>query len=82
MDTLARRPEARRSPVETQVLDDVLTDFVALADDFPTDKKVNPFFGTFDFLILQAAPRSRNAALVLEITPAGGGKVVTKYVSA
>jgi hypothetical protein len=81
MDKLLQNPAGVRTAVLSAELDDVVTDFVAMADDFPTDKKINPFFGAFDALIATYAPRARRAALVLEITPAGGGDAVTKYLS-
>jgi hypothetical protein len=81
MDKLLQNPAGVRTSVLSAELDEVVTDFVAMADDFPTDKKVNPFFGAFDSLIATYAPRARRAALVLEVTPAGGGDAVTKYLS-
>jgi hypothetical protein len=71
-----------RTLIKTKDLDSIATDFVAFAGRFPRDKKVNPFFGTFDALVLEAAPKHRKAALVLEITPTDGAGKVTKYLSA
>ena len=82
MDKLRANPGMVRNPVATAELDRVAAHFVDLADDFPTDRRVNPFFGTFDALVLATTPRSRRAAMVLEIMPRGGTEPVTKYLSA
>lgn len=82
MDSLRANPAALRNPVATRDLDDVATDFVSFADDFPTDKRVNPFFGAFDALVLATSPRGRKSAMVLQITPNGATDPVTKYLSA
>jgi hypothetical protein len=82
MDKLRANPGTVRNPVSTAELDRVAAHFVDLADDFPTNRRVNPFFGTFDALVLATTPRSRRAAMVLEIMPRGGTEPVTKYLSA
>ena len=82
MDRLRANPATARTPVTARQLDDIVEDFVGFADSFPSTKRVNPFFGTFDALVLEAVPRARRAALVLEITPRNATAPVTKFLTA
>jgi hypothetical protein len=67
--------------VRARDLTELATEFVAMADDFPSSRRVNPFFGTFDALVRAAAPRGRQAALVLQLQPGGGSEPVTKFLT-
>jgi hypothetical protein len=58
------------------------TEFVAMADEFPSSRRINPFFGTFDALVRAATPRGRQAALVLEVHPVGSDAPVTRFLAA
>ena len=81
MDRLKADPGTARTPITARQLDDIVEDFVGFADSFPSNKRINPFFGTFDALVLAVAPRARRAALVLEITPRKTAEPVTKFLT-
>jgi hypothetical protein len=82
-DAIVDRSVSKREPISQEELAQAARRFVEMADDLDKFGRENTFFAIFDKLIQEGGSGKgrRESAMILEITPPGGEKVV-KYLMA